>query len=63
MHDEAMYAERGIRSGARGYLMKQAPVREVVHAIRRILDGGIYLSGKMRDRILKRVLAPEAASS
>ena len=44
MHDESLYAERALRAGARGYLMKQAPPDQVVSAIRQILRGERYLS-------------------
>ncbi|MCF8119405.1 MAG: response regulator transcription factor [Deltaproteobacteria bacterium] len=52
MHDELIYAARALRTGARGYLMKQAPVREIIQAIRRILDEGIYVSDAMARRLL-----------
>ncbi len=44
MHDESLYAERALRAGARGYLMKQAPPDQVVTAIRQVLSGERYLS-------------------
>ena len=44
MHDESLYAERALRAGARGYLMKQAPPDQVVAAIRQVLRGDLYLS-------------------
>lgn len=44
MHDESLYAERALRAGARGYLMKQAPPDQVVAAIRHVLSGELYLS-------------------
>ncbi|WP_395742926.1 response regulator [Prosthecobacter sp.] len=44
MHDESLYAERALRAGARGYLMKQAPPDQVVAAIRKVLSGELYLS-------------------
>ncbi|MFC5453634.1 response regulator transcription factor [Prosthecobacter fluviatilis] len=44
MHDESLYAERALRAGARGYLMKQAPPDQVVTAIRQVLRGELYLS-------------------
>jgi DNA-binding NarL/FixJ family response regulator len=48
MHDEALYARRALRAGARGYLMKQEPVRQVITAIRSILAGDIYVSEEIR---------------
>ncbi len=58
MHDEALYAERALRAGARGYLMKQESVREVVVAIRQILAGGIYLSQEIKESLLKQHVGP-----
>ena len=44
MHDEALYAERVLRAGADGYIMKQEDPEEIVHAIRDVLGGHIYVS-------------------
>ena len=52
MHDEKMYAERALRAGARGYLMKQEPVRRIIQAIRAIIKDGIYVSEQIGRRIL-----------
>jgi DNA-binding NarL/FixJ family response regulator len=52
MHDESLYAERAIRAGARGYIMKQEPLRQVVAAIRRVLEGGIYVSQSLNEKML-----------
>ena len=52
MHDEKIYAERALRAGARGYLMKQEPVRRIIHAIRAIIKDGIYVSEQIGRRIL-----------
>jgi DNA-binding NarL/FixJ family response regulator len=52
MHDEKIYAERALRAGARGYLMKQEPVRRIIHAIRAIIKDGIYVSEEIGRRIL-----------
>ena len=57
MHDEALHAERALRAGASGYLMKNHPAGELVVAIRRILDGHIYLSKAMSTRLLHQNLA------
>ncbi|HYG34946.1 MAG TPA: response regulator transcription factor [Clostridia bacterium] len=51
-HDETLYAQRALRAGARGYVMKQAPTSEVMNAIRVVLNGGIYLSETMRSRVV-----------
>ncbi|TAK91176.1 MAG: response regulator transcription factor [Verrucomicrobia bacterium] len=52
MHDETLYAERALRAGARGYIMKQEPPEKLLEAMRQVLNGQIYLSGPMSARIL-----------
>jgi DNA-binding NarL/FixJ family response regulator len=47
MHDESLYAERALKAGARGYLMKDADRDTIISAIRRVMAGGIYVSEKM----------------
>ncbi len=47
MHDEAIYAERMLAAGARGYIMKQAAFDQLLVALRRVLSGGVYLSEAM----------------
>jgi DNA-binding NarL/FixJ family response regulator len=44
MHDESLFAERALRAGAKGYIMKQEDHREELDAIRRVLNGGLYIS-------------------
>ena len=56
MHDESLYAERALRAGARGYVMKQAPTTEVMTAIRSLLKGELYLSEAMRSRLVHQHL-------
>lgn len=51
-HDEVLYAERAIRAGARGYVMKLEAGEVIVKAVRRILDGGVYVSEAINDRLL-----------
>lgn len=53
MHDESLYAMRAIRAGASGYITKVAPSREVLVAIRRVLEGGIYFSQVIQHRIVE----------
>lgn len=55
MHDETFYAERVIRAGAKGYVMKQQATGQVLTAIRRILAGEVYLSEAMSSKILRNV--------
>jgi DNA-binding NarL/FixJ family response regulator len=52
MHDETIYAERVLRAGARGYIMKSEGGAKLVKAIRHVLQGNIYVSEKMSARIL-----------
>lgn len=52
MHDEGVYAERVLRAGARGYIMKEAGGEQVMVAIRRVLGGQAYVSQKLSARIL-----------
>ena len=53
MHDEALYAERVLRAGARGYIMKQEGGKKLLLAIRQVLSGQISVSEKMSARILE----------
>lgn len=57
MHDESLYAERALRAGAKGYIMKQEATEKMLAAIRQVLRGDIYLSERMQGKILQRVLA------
>jgi len=52
MHDETLYAERVLRAGARGFIMKQEGPGKMLQAIRQVLEGQIYLSDKMAGRLL-----------
>jgi DNA-binding NarL/FixJ family response regulator len=54
-HDEALYAERALRGGARGYIAKNQSGKEFVSAVRRVLEGEVYLSGKLSSLFLERV--------
>jgi len=52
MHDETLYAERVLRAGGRGYIMKQEGPEKILRAVRQMLEGQIYLNEKMSVRIL-----------
>jgi DNA-binding NarL/FixJ family response regulator len=52
MHDETLYAERVLAAGARGYINKQEAQERIIHAIRQVLSGKVYLSQQMTDRLL-----------
>jgi len=62
-HDETLYAERALRAGAKGYIMKYESTGEVMRAIRKVLRGGIYLSERMEERLLGRVAVGRPAVS
>jgi len=53
MHDESLYAERVLRAGGRGYIMKQEGAKKLMQAIRQVLSGQIYVSEKMSAKILE----------
>lgn len=55
MHDENVYAERVLRAGARGYIMKQEAPELVIAGIRRILKGEYHVSDKMAAKLLSKV--------
>jgi DNA-binding NarL/FixJ family response regulator len=59
LNEERLFAERTIRSGAKGYLMKQESGDVLIMAVRQVLRGGVYLSARMRDFLLSRSLGAE----
>jgi DNA-binding NarL/FixJ family response regulator len=61
MHDESLYAERVLRAGANGYLMKQEVASKVVEAVRCVLAGKVYLSERVGQRILHDTAHPGPA--
>ncbi len=56
MHDETTYAERCLAAGARGYIMKQEPSKKLISAIRKILEGNIYVSDKLNVKLLHKLV-------
>lgn len=60
IHPEATYAERALRAGAQGYLMKSAPPDRLLAAIREVLGGGISVSESMKAQVLKRMAGGKA---
>ena len=62
MHDEAIYAERVMRAGARGYITKYEASSEVMAAIEQVLKGEVYLSRQMTSRMLGRFAVGKKAS-
>jgi len=65
MHDELLYCERALRAGARGYIMKREATRNVLQAIRCVLNGEMYLSERMAMMMAERFAEgkPPATSS
>ena len=55
MHDETLYAERSLHAGAKGYVMKQEETDVLLLAIRQVLRGQVYLSGKVTNVIVNRL--------
>ncbi|MEX3950802.1 response regulator [Paraburkholderia sp. EG287B] len=58
MHDESLFAERALRSGANGYLMKLEATEHVVSAIREVLAGNIYMSAAMHGKLARALAVP-----
>lgn len=58
MHDENLYAERTLRAGASGYIMKQEAPAKVLGAIRKVAAGHVYVSEQISKRLLKGLVKP-----
>lgn len=54
MHSEDLYAERALRAGARGYINKEHATGRIIEAIRQVLNGKVYLSPAMTEKLLER---------
>jgi DNA-binding NarL/FixJ family response regulator len=64
MHEEALYAERALRAGARGYVMKRESTKNVLASIRRVLEGGVYVSERVVNSMARRFSSsPKATES
>jgi DNA-binding NarL/FixJ family response regulator len=63
MHDETLYAERAIRAGAKGYVMKRETTKEVLTAIRRVLQGDVYVSERVVNLMARRIGSPRKAAA
>lgn len=60
MLDEGIYAERAIKAGAKGYIMKSESIERVIFAVREILAGRIYMSPVLKETLLVKLLADPA---
>lgn len=56
MHDELLYAERALRAGAGGYIMKSEATQKVIQAVRTVLGGEVYVSTKVASMLAQRVM-------
>ncbi|MHC4626488.1 MAG: response regulator transcription factor [Planctomycetota bacterium] len=63
MHDETLYAERALRAGAMGYIMKQEATENVIAAIRRVLGGEIYVSDRMASRMVRKLVTGQTVTN
>jgi DNA-binding NarL/FixJ family response regulator len=61
MHDELLYAERALRAGAKGYVMKQEATEKVMEGIRKVLDGELYVSDRMAARLMTQAVHDRGA--
>lgn len=57
MYDESLYSDDAVALGARGYVMKDAPPAELLRAVRIVAGGGVYLSERLTQRVMRRVAA------
>ena len=62
MHDEAIYAERALKAGAWGYIMKQEATNQVLSAVRRVLEGDIHVSHSVSSRIVQGLVGGSGIS-
>jgi len=58
MHEESLFAERALRAGAVGYVHKHEASRTIVQAVRTVLEGRLYLSQRLTQRMLERAVRP-----
>lgn len=56
MHDESLYALRALRAGAKGYVMKEETLTQVIDALHRVMTGGIYISPRFSERLVFKVI-------
>lgn len=63
MHDELLYAERSLRAGAKGYVMKRETTKDVLTAIRRVVQGDVYVSERVMNAMARRLGTPRKASA
>jgi|SRR5580765_599915 DNA-binding NarL/FixJ family response regulator len=62
MHDERVYAERSIRAGARGYIMKRESTKKIIEAIHEVLRGNMYLSKELTELFAEKFVSGAPAN-
>ena len=60
-HNESVYAERALKAGSKGYITKFEPLEEILNAIEKVLNGGIYVSNAMKDKLFKNSMNIESS--
>jgi len=63
MHDESLFAERALRAGAKGYIMKQEAIEKMMEAIRRVIGGEVYVSERVSATIVKKFIDGKAENT
>ncbi len=64
MHDESVWAERAIRAGARGYIMKKEAAESIVQAVNNVLEGKVHVSAKIMNQLLDKFqLSPDSSNA
>lgn len=63
MHDERFYAERALRAGAMGYVMKHETTEKLLEAMRQVLGGQLFLADAVKDRMVHRLVAAKPMAS
>jgi DNA-binding NarL/FixJ family response regulator len=63
MYSENLYAERALRAGALGYITKEQATGKIIEAIRQVLEGKMYLSAAMTEKLLRQAVSPASQES
>jgi DNA-binding NarL/FixJ family response regulator len=63
MHDESLFAERALKVGAKGYIMKQEAIEKMMEAIRKVIKGEVYVSERVSATIVKKFIDGKAEST
>lgn len=63
MHDESLYAERALRAGARGYVMKRETTKKIIAAIRSVIEGKLYVSDEFKHSVAEKLFDGNSGES